>query len=194
MPDDNGSGTLTATVQALTAEVRVMMVGSRQVTMSVYKQLDKVEPNDLAEIFGRVHPTGHEPNVSLHVVGRSSAGSLVSSSMSTVAKRMWPLYIGVETTYAYGKETYECGVTRELGSTRGCICEACADVPVGHRVRNMGLLQAGPESLAPTDYRMRSASYESLDDWEDGWDARVAEDVRREEWINLPLVVLAGLR
>ena len=42
-----------ATVEVLTAEVRVLMVGSRQVTLSVAKQLDKVARHDLLP-FGRV--------------------------------------------------------------------------------------------------------------------------------------------
>jgi hypothetical protein len=68
----------TATVETLTAEVRVLMVGSRQVTMSVYKQLDNVEPDQI-EPFGRVCPRdadgGH-----IHVVGRRiGAGELVAS-------------------------------------------------------------------------------------------------------------------
>jgi hypothetical protein len=45
----------TATVETLTAEVRVLMVGSRQVTLSVYGQLDEVGPEDI-EPFGRVNP------------------------------------------------------------------------------------------------------------------------------------------
>jgi hypothetical protein len=32
-----------AKVEVLTAEVRVLMVGSRQVTLSVYSQLDEVD-------------------------------------------------------------------------------------------------------------------------------------------------------
>ena len=39
---NNGNGTQTATVETLTAEVRVLMVGSRQITPSVVKQLDRV--------------------------------------------------------------------------------------------------------------------------------------------------------
>ena len=42
-----------ATVEVLTAEVRVLMVGSRQITLSVYAQLDKVPPH-LMVPFGRV--------------------------------------------------------------------------------------------------------------------------------------------
>jgi hypothetical protein len=45
--------TTTARVDVLTAEVRVLMVGSRQVTMSVFEQLDPVEPGQI-EPFGRV--------------------------------------------------------------------------------------------------------------------------------------------
>jgi hypothetical protein len=42
-----------ARVEVLTAEVRVLMVGSRQVTMSVFEQLDSVAPEAI-EAFGRV--------------------------------------------------------------------------------------------------------------------------------------------
>ncbi len=45
----------TATVETLTAEVRVLMVGSRQVTMSVYDQLDYLAPADINPL-GRVRP------------------------------------------------------------------------------------------------------------------------------------------
>lgn len=43
----------TATVEVLTAEVRVLMVGSRQVTLSVFAQLDSV-PYQQVEPMGRV--------------------------------------------------------------------------------------------------------------------------------------------
>ena len=48
----------TATVETLTAEVRVLMVGNRQITLSVAKQLDRMDPyeypTDAFEPFGRV--------------------------------------------------------------------------------------------------------------------------------------------
>jgi hypothetical protein len=47
------NGSMTASVEVLTAEVRTIMVGNRQVTMSVYKQLDWVKPSAI-EPFGRV--------------------------------------------------------------------------------------------------------------------------------------------
>lgn len=43
----------TATVETLTAEVRVLMVGNRQITLSVAKQLDVVSLEDL-KVFGRI--------------------------------------------------------------------------------------------------------------------------------------------
>ena len=46
-------GTNTATVETLTAEVTVLMVGSRQVTLSVARQLDKVGLQRMTP-FGRV--------------------------------------------------------------------------------------------------------------------------------------------
>lgn len=47
------SKTATATVEVLTAEVRVLMVGSRQITLSVSRQLDRV-PWRRCNPFGRI--------------------------------------------------------------------------------------------------------------------------------------------
>jgi hypothetical protein len=82
-----------ATVEVLTAEVRVLMVGSRQVTLSVYGQLDLVRPDHI-EPFGRVSRKPHCrdawdfgrrvspdcPGDCVDVVGRSlNTGALVRS-------------------------------------------------------------------------------------------------------------------
>jgi hypothetical protein len=67
------TNTNTSTVETLSAEVRVLMVGSRQVTLSVVKQLDRVRYPQL-EPFGRVHsgrkdePAADED--AIEVVGR----------------------------------------------------------------------------------------------------------------------------
>jgi hypothetical protein len=65
-------------VEILTAEVRQLTVGNRQVTLSMFRQLDNVD-SDHCEPFGCVHDSqapavggdhgGHLPVV--HVVGRS---------------------------------------------------------------------------------------------------------------------------
>ena len=71
------NGANTATVQTLTAEVRVLMVGSRQITMSVFKQLDH-RPIEEIELFGRVSVPNDYGIV--RVVGRSTLdGTLVRS-------------------------------------------------------------------------------------------------------------------
>lgn len=68
----------TATVETLTAEVRVLMVGSRQVTLSVARQLDEVDLVDV-EPFGRVNIS----DTGTFVVGRhKQTGALVRAKVS----------------------------------------------------------------------------------------------------------------
>ena len=73
--------TTAARVEVLTAEVRVLQVGSRQITLSVYGQLDHVKPGEI-EPFGRVAPRDAETG-NVYVVGMSirqrDHGSLVRS-------------------------------------------------------------------------------------------------------------------
>ena len=73
-----GSDGREAHVQVLTAEVRTLVVGARQVTMSVYEQLDTVPPGEI-EPFGRVSPR-RATDRTIWVVGRhATTGALVSS-------------------------------------------------------------------------------------------------------------------
>lgn len=58
--------TNTATIETLTAEVRVLMVGKRQITKSVVKQLDRVAFDDITP-FGRVRLDDDDDSV--EVVG-----------------------------------------------------------------------------------------------------------------------------
>ena len=83
----------TATIETLAAEVRVLMLGNRQVTLSVYRQLDWVNPAEI-DPFGRVHAGDKwldhdgwgrlaEPIAHVALVGRAQAtGSLVRSRVS----------------------------------------------------------------------------------------------------------------
>jgi hypothetical protein len=73
------TSTTKAVVETLTAEVRVLMVGSRQITLSVYRQLDHKPPEDI-EIFGRVRSDKGLDGIEL--VGRAADGSLVRSYVS----------------------------------------------------------------------------------------------------------------
>jgi hypothetical protein len=78
-----------AFVKTLTAEVRVVMMGSRQVTANVYSQLDVVEPKEI-EPFGRVtmHHAGVETATGkVEVIGRHRVtGALVRSQQSYFSK------------------------------------------------------------------------------------------------------------
>jgi hypothetical protein len=71
----------TATVELLTAEVRVLQVGRRQITLSVYRQLDSVTSDEI-EPFGRVADI-RDPCVGVRVVGRHRrTGALVRGGMA----------------------------------------------------------------------------------------------------------------
>jgi hypothetical protein len=75
-----------ARVEVLTAEVRVLMVGSRQVTLSVLAQLDTVAFDEI-EPFGRVRPRDIS-SYETQVVGRDGGGVLVRSWLPEVIA--WP--------------------------------------------------------------------------------------------------------
>jgi hypothetical protein len=78
------TGRETATIETLTASVKVLMLGSRQITLTIYRQLDIVDVADM-DPFGRVNPKGSGPDV-VHVVGRRKVtGELVKS----VAPATW---------------------------------------------------------------------------------------------------------
>jgi len=70
------TGSKTATVETLTAEVRVLMVGSRQITLSVFGQLDEIDAGKI-EPFGRVRPKDGTPGW-IYVIGKNPGnGELV---------------------------------------------------------------------------------------------------------------------
>ncbi|WP_100482102.1 hypothetical protein [Mycobacteroides abscessus] len=82
------TGGQTATVETLTAEVRTLMVGSRQVTMSVAKQIDVVPLASLTP-FGRINIGGNSD--SNWVIGaHSETGALCRSHVfARIQKNVW---------------------------------------------------------------------------------------------------------
>jgi len=69
----SGAGLKTAEVEVLTAEVRVLMVGSRQITLSVARQLDMVNLTELIP-FGRIRTREYD----YAVIGKDrTTGTLV---------------------------------------------------------------------------------------------------------------------
>ena len=73
--------TNTATIETLTAEVRVLMVGRRQVTLSVYRQLDRYDAS-LIEPFGRIRDSRDKDSRRIYVVGCTPGGVLARSDTS----------------------------------------------------------------------------------------------------------------
>lgn len=172
--------TKTATVEALTAEVRVLMVGSRQITMSVYDQLDTVRwdhitipmgfmdfegkcayeippPPSHGEPFGRVRPRKAK-DYSVYIVGSHViTGALVRSEVID------PHYL--------------------------------------HRQRWNGRYRYNNEEPAgaPAEVRRISDPYmcDYDSDWSHLWPKKISWDDAYRYWnyfTDLPLIVLAGLR
>jgi len=71
MTGTQGEHPRTATVEVLTAEVRVLMVGSRQITLSVFRQLDIIDYESL-EPMGRVN----DRDTVWWIIGRNDNGIL----------------------------------------------------------------------------------------------------------------------
>lgn len=44
-----------ATIQVLTAEVRVLQIAGKSATLTMFRQLDRVEVEEMVEVFGRVN-------------------------------------------------------------------------------------------------------------------------------------------
>lgn len=83
------TGTTTATVEVLTAEVRTLVVGSRQVTLSVYRQLDVRYGVKRFEPFGRVRDDANKKRPSerpttVWMVGRDTeSDALMAAYINT---------------------------------------------------------------------------------------------------------------
>jgi hypothetical protein len=157
-----------ATVQVLTAEVRVLQVGSRQVTLSVVRQLDWAEPASVQPL-GRVR-TGDKslprqprtyrsypsPPASQHVeVVASADGSLVRSvAWRTVLK---------------------------CSSEERCACPEMLLIQTAMNSRS-----PAPERDALVDQFSRHIGHE--------WTRYDPDKRTYQAWEHLPLIVLAGLR
>lgn len=169
--------TETATVETLTAEVRVLMVGNRQITQTIAKQLDQVHP-DYIDPFGRINAHWITDSVTT-VIGRDKRdGSLVLSNAHTYGMNV-TIYELADVT---GSQVYDLDIPRKRGDI--------IDVSLGwddypRFIRIFGALNKGirwMDETEPWQQRYRDAA-KAL------WNARSDAG-----WADLPLVVLAGLR
>lgn len=223
MPDRTSAGPHDASVQVLTAEVRTLIVGSRQVTLSVYNQLDHV-PHSSITPFGRVNPKAADRS-HIYVVGRRKRGrSLVRAmtpSMSDVLDREpfeWAAtqvatdaFEAIRGAADDALEAFvrEVALSFALLIRAGFFNLARAEDALMREARNAGLCTA---ERIPADIRSRIAGlnagsakasagpFESralavIHGYEQA-DTEAAVTVARVRrvWSELPLIVLAGLR
>ncbi len=178
--------TADARVTTVTAEVRVLMVGSRQVTLSVAKQLDRV---DLGEIdpFGRVRLGDGQ-----HLIGRSRKdGALALAQFERHPARV---------PYIYGDDLG--------GDSNAVVCDKQTTAFLDDRVfalrfgdREIRLDTGAVTRCGRHPYGITDTG--KCETWDpagnekqiqaaiDAWDARAA---LHDQAAALPLIVLAGLR
>ena len=170
----------TAKVEVLTAEVRALMVGSRQVTLSVYRQLDDVSWSEI-EPFGRVRDTKEDGDsfTFVHVIGKGPDGSLVRAVAHVTAFSVDAHRHYVDTS---GRKLKSRWTDVELDAIKTDIMDAVGAVVFRKHVF-VGSFSGGYEfaeigDIAPAAVR---------------W-AESQPITTIDEWRKLPLIVLAGLR
>jgi len=174
-------GISTATIETLTAEVRVLMLGSRQITISVANQLDW-RPLERVEPFGRISLKSDDDLI----IGRDRLdGSLVLARYERNVQRPMvlkneleqPLLICRNTTW---NGVHQCYVLRwdevEIGASPGAVTFRCEH----HR--------GGSESC---DGYLANGNAERLNEVVRQFRDRHAMHMGAA---SLPLIVLAGLR
>jgi hypothetical protein len=166
-----------ATVEVLTAEVRVVQVGRRQVTLSVVRQLDWADPADV-EPFGRVR-TGDKPP------GRPRAFS--SFGLSQVKSPVSVEIIGSAAGVLVRSVSWRTVLTCTSGGGGTCP-EARTLLRELDRYKVHG---QPPRQMTPEYERVlgRYSSYHVHD-----WTSYDPDQQTYEAWEALPLIVLAGLR
>jgi hypothetical protein len=169
-----------ASVEVLTAEVRALMVGSRQITLSVYRQLDRIKPEH-CEPFGRVQDRNDKlGDDAVAVVGRHQAsGALIRSDVRHVTHRVFPV----------ANESY-LHWTKHQRVQYGCYLVA----------------QEGDYKISwrPEGRWYRCSCDRDVEDERSNWQPAADAQLDRLfdsttnaiyfKWSDLPLIVLAGLR
>lgn len=185
----------TATVETLTAEVRVLMVGSRQVTMSVYNQLDTAEYED-AELFGRVSPKDARPGYIYFAGKNRESGSLIRGHIpadkTAVQKENPDLWAAIRNyrseaqhLSAFVKRHHE-GLSYRCPEEDHSRCKIgiCDFGGMNWDTRQIGAVEADIQRL-----RDQAAELQGIGDQEIAESLALAATVAA-----LPLIVLAGLR
>jgi hypothetical protein len=168
---------VSATVEVLTAEVRVLMVGSRQVTLSVYRQLDYCEPEVITP-FGRVRDKDQDYG-DVYVIGVDDVGSLVKSN---------------ERRYPSEPVVYISDLIIGTGQERDRYVESTVLLD-GEPIRvNIGRPERYDRTLGQAKFIDDAACATAEERMREAKQQHAAEEQRAREWEALPLIVLAGLR
>lgn len=184
----------TATVEALTAEVRVLMVGNRQITLSVARQLDRVDYLPIDQVMGRVRI--NKDGTDDEYIGRDKNGNLVVLECGCPHIRdYWrpPLDTFLVCPH-YFTRTRHSGVVNISGtpSTYEAMRLYGAEVPDENRVLECALIQ-GTSNRCAGEIRIYDG-----DKWVSvGAEAIRNHDRRMDHYFalkKLPLIVLAGLK
>lgn len=172
--------TETATVETLTAEVRVLMVGNRQITLSVFHQLDRCPAEDVKP-FGRVRVTKDLPRDVVEIVGAAPDGNLVRANVSRPTTTFRGMDIPSEVEHHIA---HSAGLKRD---------QTIATSPKGRRLIYISNTSTSPCSVDwGCDLTKAAAAFEKWSvDWVDDLDQEM--DLY-ETSSALPLIVLAGLR
>jgi hypothetical protein len=177
-----------ASVNVLTAEVRTLMVGNRQVTMSVFRQLDHVVPAEI-EPFGRVQVAGSSREIT--VVGRGvSSGALVRSSVKQAEPpHSWnrPVDVGLDAQWCVlGPHDMFSRPQFAVIAERGAY-KATRLIPSGTPVDS---------SVPAGQWRYSNGEAEEVVKREAEYDLDTIQErvTLHAAWKALPLIVLAGLR
>jgi hypothetical protein len=187
-----------ATVEVLTAAVRVLMVGNRQVTLSVYRQLDEVTPAEI-EPFGRVRDRQDGAGQGVNVVGvHRETGALVRSVASKTPRPVivtnWN-FLNLYVEKYFGQADAD-GLTLKSEwrySTRRWILygdESDAAQMIAFEYKPRDGWGADPFFKWKSS-ESREAAQPSFVRW---LAEAEANDERAAQWKALPLIVLAGLR
>lgn len=183
---DDRNDARAARVQVLTAEVRTLVVGSRQVTLSVYSQLDSADYDEI-EPFGRVRPRDALLDY-IYLVGRHrQAGALVRSVIpggpDSIAREFdWPEFsLSIEDA-----RRTALAAEREVAHLRKFEADVHQKLPDNHNCKAGEIQEKEREAReARTEMASLQREYNELTAPAVACASRVSA---------LPLIVLAGLR
>lgn len=171
------------------------MVGSRQVTLSVYGQLDEVEPHEI-EPFGRVRPRNADDSY-VYIVGKSTSGGLVKASapagfaeavVASHGDAGYRAWAWATSCLAALDKCRKCSRCEAVGADGDTKCEKCID-------RDYGMERGWQRD--PLAVRCRCGCWTrgpltgEISAFEDAAEPLLG---KAAEFARLPLIVLAGLR